>query len=60
MNKCESMKRIVKLISLALLAGTFTLGGCSQKGCPSNPSAGKGKPKQGGKTQQHLFNKDMR
>ncbi len=54
------MKRIVKLISLALLAGTFTLGGCSQKGCPSNPSAGKGKPKQGGKTQQHLFNKDMR
>jgi predicted small lipoprotein YifL len=54
------MKRLSQIISLMALLVMFIIGGCSQRGCPSNPSAGKGKPSKEGDTQQRLFNKDMR
>ncbi len=54
------MKHFPRIISLLAILVMFIIGGCSQKGCPSNPSAGKGKPSKSGDTQQHLFKKDMR
>lgn len=54
------MKRLSQIFSLMAFLVMFIIGGCSQRGCPSNPSAGNGKPSKGGDTQQHLFKKDMR
>ena len=54
------MKRLSQIFSLMVFLVMFIIGGCSQKGCPSNPSAGKGKPSNKGDTEQHLFNDDMR
>ena len=54
------MRKVKPILSVIFAAFILTMVGCSQSGCPTAKSAGKGKPSGGGGSSQKLFNKDMR
>ena len=54
------MKTLKSLLTVISVLAVISLSACSNKGCPTSPSGGKGKPSGNGKADQHLFKDDMR